>query len=279
MNIKPGERKTVGYSVKVYQWLLNAYPSEFRDNYGLQMAQVFRDCCLRVVRQEGRKGVLKLWLITLLDFYHSVFEQYAHKESDMSKSKFIKLSGWALIVGAFVFLLSFLSGSVPGFFAASILMAVGLLGLRARYRDSVGSLGEYALLAGVVGMVLAYAAVPIFRGVEVLHLLMWDVESVYILPFAGPAVLLTGLTVFGLAALSRKPLPQANWLPFFAGLWYPIIYFPIFFYVLMNNGVWPEWDNFPYNAFTIMMLIQLIALTLLGAILLENGTEEAVVPA
>ena len=197
----------------------------------------------------------------------------------MSKSKFIKLSGWALIVGAFVFLLSFLSGSAPGFIVASTLMAVGLLGLRARYGNSVGSLGENALLAGVVGMMFAYAAVPIFRGVEVLHLLMWEVESVYLLPFAGPAVLLTGLTVFGLAALRRKPLPYANWLPLFAGLWYPVIYFPIFFYILMNNGVWPNWDNFPYIAFTVMMLVQFVALTMLGAILQDNLTEEAVVPA
>jgi hypothetical protein len=197
----------------------------------------------------------------------------------MSKSKFVKLSGWALIVGAFVFLLSFLSGSAPKFLAASILMAIGMFGLRARYGESVGSLGEIALLAGVVGMALAYAAVPIFRSVEVLHLLLWDVESVYLLPFAGPAVLLTGLTVFGLVALKRKPLPHTNWLPFFAGLWYPIIYFPIFFYIIMNNGVWPEWDNFLYVAFTIMMLVQLIALTMLGAILQENVIEETLVPA
>jgi hypothetical protein len=197
----------------------------------------------------------------------------------MTKSKFFKLSGWALIVGAFVFLLSFLSGSAPGFLVTSILMAIGMLGLRARYGNSVGSLAESALLAGVVGMVLAYTAVPVLRGVEVLHLLMWDIESVYLLPFAGPAVLLTGLTVFGLAALRRKPLPHANWLPLFAGLWYPIIYFPIFFYILMNNGVWPDWDNFPYTALMIMMLVQLVALTVLGAILQDNVTEEMFVPA
>jgi hypothetical protein len=197
----------------------------------------------------------------------------------MSKSRFVKLSGWALIVGAFVFLLSFLSGSAPGFLVTSILMAIGMLGLRARYGNSVGSRAESALLAGVVGMVLAHAAVPILRGVEVLHLLMWDVESVYLLPFAGPAVLLTGLTVFGLAAVRRKPLPHANWLPLFAGLWYPIIYFSIFFYILMNNGVWPEWDNFPYTTFTMMMLVQFLTLTVLGAILQDNVTEEMVVPA
>ena len=222
--------------------------------------------------------MLKLWAMTLFDFIRSVVEQHLKKETDMSNPQFIKLSGWALIIGAFVFLLSFLSGSAPGFFVASILMAVGLLGLRVRYGNSVGSLGENALLTGVVGMALAYVAVPILRGVEVLHLLMWDVESVYLLPFAGPAVLLTGLAVFGLVALVRKPLPHTNWLPLFAGLWYPVIYFPIFFYVIMNNGVWPEWDNFPYVAFTIMMLVQLMALTMLGAILQENVTEKPVVP-
>ena len=107
-----------------------------------------------------------------------------------------------------------MAGSVFG----TVLLAMGMLGLRVRYSEKVGSLGGNILLFGVVGMVLAYAAVPVFR----------DVEVLYLLPFAGPAVLLTGLTLFGLVALRRKPLSRWNGLPFFAGIWYPAIYFPIF---------------------------------------------------
>jgi hypothetical protein len=151
------------------------------------MAQVFQDCCLPAVRQGGRRGLFMLWALTLLDFMRSVFEQHLQKETDMSKSIFIKLSGWAFVVGSFAFI-SILSGSVAGAVISSILIAIGMLCLRARYGEIVGSFGKKILLAGVVGMTLAYIAVPVFQEVEVL----------YLLPFAGPAFLLTGLAVFGL---------------------------------------------------------------------------------
>jgi hypothetical protein len=184
-----------------------------------------------------------------------VFQEHQQKETDMTKSMFIKLSGWAFIVGSFAFM-SILSGSIAGSVIGSILIAIGMLGLRARYGESVGSFGRNFLLVGVVGMVLANVAIPIL-GVDGFSGL---------LPFAGPAVLLIGLTVFGLVALGRKPLPQANWLPLIAGIWYPVIYFPIFLYILLNNGVWPESD-IPYIPIQIMVSVQFIALCVLGAIL------------
>lgn len=186
------------------------------------------------------------------------------KETDMSKSMFIKLSGWALIVGAFAFI-SILGGSVAGAGGSSILIAVGMLGLRARYGESVGSLGKNALLAGVVGMVLTYASLPVF----------WNVEAMYLLFFSGPAVLSTGLAVFGLVALIRKPLPQVNWLPLFAGIWYPVIYFPIFFYTVMNNGAWPE-NDLPWVPIQTLLSLQFLALCMLGLILQSDAPEEAI---
>ena len=126
----------------------------------------------------------------------------------MSKSQFIKLSGWAFIVGSFAFV-TILSGSIAGSIISSILLAVGMLGLRAFYGEIVGGIGKNILLVSVVGMVLANVAIPIVGSAEFGGLL----------PFAGPAVLLTGLTVFGLVALCRKPLPRANWLPLVAGIW------------------------------------------------------------
>ena len=54
----------VAFSVRLYQALLVAYPAQFQQEYGLQMAQVFRDGCLRTIRQVGAKGIFKLWAIT-----------------------------------------------------------------------------------------------------------------------------------------------------------------------------------------------------------------------
>lgn len=262
---KPVELPIVSLSIRVYQMLLLAYPAKFQQEYGSHMLQVFRDCCLRTIRQGGMRGLFMLWTLTLLDFMRSVFEQHLQKETDMSKSMFIKLSGWAFILGAFGFI-SILSVSLAGSVIGSILLAVGMLGLRARYGEIVGSFGKNVLLAGVVSMTLAYIAVPVFQEVEVL----------YILPFAGPAFLLTGLAVFGLIALGRKPLPHVNWLPLFAGIWYPVIYFPLFVSILMNNGAWPE-GNFPVNLIGIMMSVQFLALCILGLILQSDVTEEAAV--
>ena len=173
----------------------------------------------------------------------------------MSKSKFVKLSGWAFIVGSFAFV-TILSGSIAGSMISSILLAVGMLGLRALCGEKVGGIGKNILLVSVVGMVLANVANPILGAAE----------FGWLLPFAGPAVLLTGLTVFCLVALGRKPLPQANWLPLVAGIWYPVIYFSIFLYTLKNSGAWPESD-IPYIPIQIMISVQFIALCVLGAIL------------
>ena len=92
----------VTFSVRVYQLLLKAYPTKFRQEYGLEMAQVFWDCCLRAVRQGGRNGMARLWVRTLLDFMHSVLEQHRRQENDMTKSKLVKLSGITLMVGGFL---------------------------------------------------------------------------------------------------------------------------------------------------------------------------------
>ena len=51
-------------SSRLYGWLLIAYPSEFRREFGDQMLQVFRDC----YRAEARGGSLPgFWLRTLMD--------------------------------------------------------------------------------------------------------------------------------------------------------------------------------------------------------------------
>jgi hypothetical protein len=47
--------------------LLLAYPKEFRDAYGAQMLQVFRDQCRAERRRSGALGLVGLWVRTLLD--------------------------------------------------------------------------------------------------------------------------------------------------------------------------------------------------------------------
>jgi len=264
---KTSDSTPVTFSIRAYQLLLNAYPTRFRQEYGSHMVQVFRDCCLRAFRQNGTYGILKFWAITFIDLISSVLAEHLQKETEMTKSQFIKLSGWAFILGSFAFI-TILSGSIAGSMISSILLAVGMLGLRARYGEKVGYIGKNILLVSVVGMMLAIVAIPILGAAGFGGLL----------PFASPAVLLIGLTGFGLVALIRKPLPQANWLPLVAGIWYPVIYFFFFIHIIINSGAWPKSD-FPYILLQPALWVQFVALCVFGAILVLRADVPEEIPA
>ena len=77
----------------------------------------------------------------------------------MSKSQLIKLSGWAFILGSFAFITSILADSFAGSVITAILLAVGMLGLRARYGERTGSFGRNILLLGVIGPILLYIVI------------------------------------------------------------------------------------------------------------------------
>ena len=243
------ELPIVAFSVKVYQALLVAYPTKFQQEYGSQMAQVFQDCCLRALRQSGANGIVRLWTVTLLDLIQSVILEHMHKESDMSKSQLIRFSGWALMLASFSFA-TILSGSdalaMPGSFISAILLAVGLSGLRARYGERAGGFGRNMLTAGVIGMILFYLAlVLLILAVFVLPGLRSQAESLtqsglWLLVFGGPAVVLLGLTLFGLTALRSRPMSQLNWLPVVAGIWYPLVYLFLAAYLYTHNGAYPH---------------------------------------
>jgi hypothetical protein len=268
------------FSVKVYQTLLRAYPTKFQQEYGSEMAQVFRDCCLRAIRQGGTNGMIRLWVVTLLDFVQSVISEHTHKETDMSNSQLIRFSGWAFILGSFAFV-TILTGSdavtFPGSVISAILLAVGLSGLRARYGEQAGDLGRNILKAGVIGMIL-FCLVLALLGLAVLVLpgIRSQVESLahaglWLLMFGGPVVVLLGLTLYGLTALRNKPMPRLNGLPFFSGIWYPAFYFFLASYLFTHNGVYPTQYQTTFN---LIFLTQFVALCVLGAILVSDTPQE-----
>jgi len=115
--------------------------------------------------------------------------------------------------------------------------------------------------------VLAYVATPIYR----------DNEYWFLFPLAAHAFLMTGLAIFGLVALVRKPLPHVNWLPFFAGVLFPAIYIPVLFFILYNDAI-PDGNNF-WRTFSITMSLQFLALCILGVLLQGDAPEESHSPA
>src|SRR6266508_1467489 len=177
----------------------------------------------------------------------------------MSKSQLVKLSGWAFILGAFG-IITILTNSVSGSVISSILLAAGMFALRARYGEQVGSFAKNILLLGVIG--------PILLGIVIASLaLMYragnltdtqvETHGLWILIFGGPAIVLLGLTLFGLYVLSSKPMSRLNWLPIVAGIWYPAFYFFVAGYLFTHHGVYPGQYQIAFN---IMHLIQFLAL-------------------
>ncbi|HKJ38274.1 MAG TPA: hypothetical protein VJ972_05835 [Anaerolineales bacterium] len=152
----------------------------------------------------------------------------------MNNSNFIRLSGWSFIIGAIALLpgaIGMLSwegestGSTPvtmqlaafAVFLAPLLMVLGMLGLRARYK--IG--GGFLLFGAIVGGLLVTVG-------DLVQFFTPDYsvsETYYGVWLGGVVILNFCLLLFGFVALFEKPLPRWNWLPLAAGSW--IVLLPI----------------------------------------------------
>jgi hypothetical protein len=195
----------------------------------------------------------------------------------MTKAEFSKLSGLALIAGSFAFI-TILSGSdplaIPGSVISTLLLAAGMLGLRASYGEHASRFGRNILLLGVIGPILLCIVIAsmalIYRSGNLTDAEV-EAKGLWIVIFGGPAISLLGLTLFGLAALSSKPMARFNWLPVFAGIWYPVFYFFLAGYLFTHNGVYPGQYQ---TAFNIIHLIQFFVLCALGTVLASDAPQE-----
>ena len=268
------ENSLVAISVRVYQTLLAVYPAKFQQEYGPHMVQVFRDCCLRTIRQGGLNGMARLWAFTLFDLIQSVISEHAHKELEMKKEMKpddIQNAGWALMAGGIIFLVGMFILAVrnPGIWGMSFLLIVyismpllvfGLLGLQNRYGHKVGWFGKNILLMGAI-----------LGPLTSLILLAGNILSIWIVAFSGHAVLLACLTLFGFVALFKKPLPRWNVVPVIAGIWYPLL---LLIYSNTRNTM--DWDVPISMNVAILLCIQGIALAALGYVLKSDVPENTV---
>ena len=188
----------------------------------------------------------------------------------MSKPELIKSSGWFFVAGAIAFI-TILTGSdpiaIPGSVVSAILLAVGMSRLRKGFDERIDPPGRNMLLLGSSGPVLWVIGILFMAtmGEEAV------IQGLWVLLFVGPAVSLLGLTLFGLSALRSKPMPRLNWLPLFAGIWYPVTYILFSVYDISRKGVFPE-QVLP--ALILMAVIQFLVLCILGFVLINDSSKE-----
>lgn len=234
MNHPATDPQTVKLSASFYNLLLATYPARFRQEYGPHMLQVFRDCCRKANQTGGLSGMLWLWALTFFDYLQSVIEEHSQRGVHMNKEKFIRLSGWAMIVGAFAWVLGFAAGNIQEYNpynalsrpleryfqylvgsevilipAAFILILVGILGLYLRYAEQAGRLGRSGLVIAISGSGIALLAYAL--------MLSTKIEYFWLGLMLGMLLSFIGLIIFGITALRNRLLPRWKLTPVLTG--------------------------------------------------------------
>ena len=81
-------------SERIYRWLLRAYPSEHRREYGELMVQLFRD---RMRRDGGGYGGLSVWMQMIIDLAGSAYSEH-RREPDMTTKMWLVSALVALVL-------------------------------------------------------------------------------------------------------------------------------------------------------------------------------------
>ena len=97
------EPSAVERSLAMYRRLLRAYPPAFREQYGDEMARVFRDAARAAWRQSGLAGMTVLWARTLTDtLINATRERVCGPRKGLTATRWevfaSKARGWAVEV-------------------------------------------------------------------------------------------------------------------------------------------------------------------------------------
>jgi hypothetical protein len=83
---------------RLYGWLLMAYPPMYRREYAAEMSLTFREMNRDTLQQDGLRGLILLWVHTLIDYADSLLTAYAETLRERNLKPQIKTLIVALIV-------------------------------------------------------------------------------------------------------------------------------------------------------------------------------------
>lgn len=235
VKMHPSDPSPVTISTQVYRLLLAFYPAKFRREYGAHMVQVFRDCCLKTFHQSGSQGLLRLWAYTLFDWFKTIIEEQIQRGTEMTQSKFIRLSGWGMMLGSVALLLGIFTLQLGGdsqfyylvfgtpstseqwavykwvsenIFASFYTLLLGLLliivgigGVWSHYKMYGSQVGKGTLWVASIGGLIGFSG-----GL----LIEFSVEYGWWLLTLGYALISASLATFGLLNSREKSIPLWN---------------------------------------------------------------------
>jgi hypothetical protein len=178
-----GHERAVGTSERVYRSLLRAYPREFRDEYGDEMARCFRDLCREELEDGGGLGLAALWAHTLPELLYTALKE---RSTMLARNAYRSVVGVALAT-AFILLIPLLAA--PAWSLADFVIAGALL---------VGTGLTYVLVARKAGNIAYRFAVGV--ALAAAFILVWLNLAVGVIGTSGdPAnVMYVGVLAVGI---------------------------------------------------------------------------------
>src|SRR5690349_2673490 len=91
--LSSARQRSIALAGALYCRLLILYPASFRQRYGAQMLQVFRDSCREAGQARGLRGLLSLWLWTLADLLKTALAERLMVARPLARPVAIRLCG------------------------------------------------------------------------------------------------------------------------------------------------------------------------------------------
>jgi hypothetical protein len=94
-------KRILALSECLYRRLLVVYPTTFRRQFGLQMTQVFLDCCRAAYEKSGARGVVRIWLPTLVDLVTNAIAEHISTLMQRLRTRTVLFNaqGWPALKG------------------------------------------------------------------------------------------------------------------------------------------------------------------------------------